>query len=108
MKLIHGCLIVMLALMPITSSAQDITIVDTSSPMDPLVDPTIVMTPVNLEPNCKSYTGCGLMVVNPKPVKVVYKHKKHRVHRQACPDQPVAGDLLDPMHATPQWCRQRQ
>lgn len=81
---LHGCLIVMLALIPITSSAQDIQIIDTSSHMDKLVKPTIVMTPVTLDPNCKSYTGCGLIVIKPKPVSVVHKVKKYRSYHQSC------------------------
>ena len=68
--------------MPIISSAQDV--IDTSSPQDLLVEPTIVLTPSIDEPDCHTYTGCGVIVVNKylhlKPK--LHKLKRHRVHRE--------------------------
>lgn len=87
MKFILRCYLMMiLTVIPLTTYAQDITIIDTSSPYEPLVEPTIVMTSVTVEPDCHTYTGCGLIVLKKahyqKPK--VYKHKRHRIYHQPC------------------------
>lgn len=81
MKFTLRChIILMLALVPIMSFAQEVTVVDTSSPGDALVEPTMVMTPATVKPDCHTYTGCGLIVVK----KVYHKPKRHPVCHQAC------------------------
>ncbi|VVC74989.1 hypothetical protein AQUSIP_02630 [Aquicella siphonis] len=83
-SLLHCYLIIILATIPIASSAQNI--VDTSSPQDHLVEPAIVMTPSTVEPDCHTYTGCGLIIVKKyyynKPKQ--YKPKQHRIYHQPC------------------------
>lgn len=75
-------LILTLAVISVTSSAQNITVMDTSAPEDRLVNPTIVMTPGTVTPNCDTYTGCGLIVLK---VHHYQKPKRHRVHHyQSC------------------------
>jgi hypothetical protein len=88
-------LIIMLATIPITASAQDVIvtsppqvvdtspplIIDSSSPQSLLVEPAIVVTETRVEPDCHTYTGCSLIVVK-KP----HKPKRHKVYRKPCCD----------------------
>lgn len=87
MKFTLRCyLFMILAVISMTSFAQDIAIVDTSSPQDSLVEPTIVMTPVTVIPDCDTYTGCGLIVLKKIHYQRIHylKHKRHRVYHQPC------------------------
>lgn len=83
-SLFHCCLIITFVTLPITSFAQQV--IDTSSPEDQLVEPSIVITPTTITPDCHTYTGCGLIVVNkyyyhnPKH----YKHRRHHFYHQPC------------------------
>lgn len=84
--LLHCYLIIILASIPINSSAQEV--IDSSSSQDPLVEPEIVLTPSAVEPDCHTYTGCGLIIVEkynyqqPKH----YTHKRHHLYQQPCCD----------------------
>lgn len=83
-SLLQCCLIITFAAIPIVSFAQDV--VDFSSPQDPLVEPAIVMTSSTIQPDCHTYTGCGLIVVNQHyyyPPKH-YKHRRHHIYHQSC------------------------
>jgi len=85
-SLLQCYLIIILATIPITSSAQ--VVVDTSSPQEHLVEPTIVIAPSTVEPDCHSYTGCSLSVVKKsyyhKPKH--YRSKPHCDYQQPCCD----------------------
>lgn len=81
-SLLHSCLILILAAIPIISSAQNI--VDTSSPQDPLVAPTIVVRPSTVEPDCHNYTGCDVIVVKKHPTYHYYKSNRHYVYHRHC------------------------
>jgi len=70
-SLLHGYLIILLAAIPTTSPAQ--AIIDTSSPGEHLVEPTIVETQSTVEPDCHTYTGCGAIFIKKYPV---YHYKK--------------------------------
>ena len=79
MKFISHCyFILLLALMPMASFAQEITVVDTSAPEDPLIAPTIMMTAVEVQPSCHTYTGCDVLVVD----KYRYIKRKYKRRRQ--------------------------
>jgi len=88
-SLLHCCLIIILGTIPVAASAQNqnqvVKIIDTGSPQDPLIEPNIVLTPPTIiQPDCHTYTGCGLIVANPhyyyKPKH--HKLKKHHIYRE--------------------------
>lgn len=98
--LLSGYLILILATIPISSYAQNAintlssqevmdtsyVVIDTSSSQDLLIEPTIVLTSSVIEPDCHTYTGCGLIVVKKsyyhKPIH--YKIKRRRIYHQPC------------------------
>lgn len=71
-------LVLMLTAIPIISHAQKI--IDTSSPQDPLIAPTIVVSPTKVEPTCHSYTGCGVVIEKKYSTYHYYKPKRRCVY----------------------------
>lgn len=71
---------IIIATIPVSTFGQKI--IDISEPEDILASPTIVLKPSTLEPNCHTYTGCGVMVV--KYPKHHYKPKRHRIYYRPC------------------------
>lgn len=75
-------IIILFVAIPTISFAQDV--VDTSSSQSLIVEPNLIMTPSNIEPDCHTYTGCGLIVINKysyqKPKHYIYK--RHHVYQQ--------------------------
>jgi len=94
-------LILMFAAFPIASFAQDqnTVVIDTSAPEDPLIAPTIVVTPVIIEPDCHTYTGCNVLLVDDyihHKVKIHHKHRRHHICQScyintSCDMSPVVG-----------------
>ena len=55
-------------------------VIDTSSEQDLVANPTIIMTPSTVKPDCHTTTGCGLIVVKP----VQRYHVCHRACERCC------------------------
>jgi len=80
---LHYYLIILLSIIPISSLAQNV--IDTSAPEDLLIEPTLVVPWSSIEPNCNTYTGCGLIVIQKH---YYHKPKKVKLRRQCVYEYP--------------------
>jgi|SRR4029078_4831397 len=81
----HSSLAIMLAIIPITSHAQ-ITVVDTSYPEEPLVEPTIIVPYKTPAPSCHTYTGCDVIAVEKYYYRIPKRKRScgYRVKQPCC------------------------
>lgn len=75
------CFFAILVVLPLGSFAQ--VVIDNSSPGDHLVEPTIVIQPTTIQPDCATYTGCGLIVLK-KHEYSPPKHNKIKRYQDQC------------------------